>query len=58
MYDRQEINEVLQHLLDEGYVKKHVEAHDVRWAGCGLPDDKEEKMTFWTVGETKHWYLV
>lgn len=57
MYDRQEINEVLQHLLEERYVKKHVEAHDVRWVGCGLPDDDEEKMTFWTVGE-KHWYSV
>ncbi|THH29725.1 hypothetical protein EUX98_g4460 [Antrodiella citrinella] len=57
VYDRQEINEVLQHLLVEGQVKKHVEAHDVRRIGCGPPDNIEESMTFWTVGE-KHWYLV
>ncbi|TCD70634.1 hypothetical protein EIP91_002353 [Steccherinum ochraceum] len=58
VYDRQEINELLQHLMEEGYAKRHVEAHDLRWACCGMPDDEEEKMTFWTVGEKKHWFSV
>lgn len=58
MYDRQEIGEVLQRLCEEGYVRKQVEAHDDRWAGCGPPDDGEERMTFWTAGEMQQWYTV
>ncbi|KAH8100488.1 hypothetical protein BXZ70DRAFT_937413 [Cristinia sonorae] len=57
VYDRHEINEVLQHLLEGEHVKRHIARED-RWAGCGLPDDEEEKGTLWTVSDKKRWYTV
>ena len=59
VYDRQEINDVLQHLLSEGFLKKvAVDGGDGLLGGCGPPDNREENKAFWLVGEKKHWYQV
>lgn len=58
VYDRQEINDVLQHMLSEGFLKKIAADNSDSWlCGCGPPDNREENKTFWVVGE-KHWYQV
>ncbi|OCH96710.1 hypothetical protein OBBRIDRAFT_787280 [Obba rivulosa] len=57
VYDRQEVNEVLQHLYTEGYLDKQSRSDTAR-ALAGPPDDAEEKMTFWFLGNRRRWYQV
>ena len=57
VYDREEINDVLRHLLREGYIRKDYHAGE-RVLECGPADGEEEKRTFWRVGSEKHWYQV
>ncbi|CAK5265268.1 unnamed protein product [Mycena citricolor] len=51
VYDRQEVNELLKYLCDEGFIA-------VRGSGSGLEaDDEEEHRNYLFVG-TKSWYSV
>ncbi|OBZ79916.1 Transcription factor tau subunit sfc3 [Grifola frondosa] len=56
VYDRQEVNDLLQYLHAEGFIKTRVDV------GARLdtvpPDDREEKVIFWFLGDIKHWYQV
>ncbi|EMD41647.1 hypothetical protein CERSUDRAFT_110223 [Gelatoporia subvermispora B] len=56
VYDRQEVNEVLQHLCTEGYLRRTNPSIE-RELG-GPPDDAEEKLTFWFLGNRRKWYQV
>ncbi|KAF9821815.1 hypothetical protein IEO21_00245 [Rhodonia placenta] len=55
VYDRQEVNELLQHLLDAGYVVRRGVGSDPH-AQSGPPDDREEHAVSWFLGDVKHWY--
>ncbi|KAI0359061.1 hypothetical protein OH77DRAFT_1396288 [Trametes cingulata] len=60
VYDRQEVCEVLQTLLEEGYITPRPDAAVV---GPGLDlgpaDDKEERATFWFLAAGgRRWYQV
>jgi len=62
VYDRQEVNDALYHLQQEGVLRRqntelrlgereeivHVQALD----------DTEEKNAFWFIGDSRHWYQV
>ncbi|PCH33343.1 hypothetical protein WOLCODRAFT_159996 [Wolfiporia cocos MD-104 SS10] len=56
VYDRQEINDVLRYLLEEGYVSRLAEGG--RHIDLGFPDDKEEHAVFWFLSDIKHWYQL
>lgn len=63
MYDRQEVNDVLRHLLQDGALKRrwnldlNVEEHAEN--GYVMPmSDEDEKNTFWFLGNGKRWYQV
>jgi hypothetical protein len=52
VYDRQEIVDILGHLLSEGCLCARFDRDD----GCFFPhDEQEESRVYWFVGE-KHWY--
>ena len=56
MYDRQELNDILRFLQQEGVLKRrwNPEFYLAGREEIGL----EEKETFWFVGDYKHWYQV
>ena len=58
MYDRQEIHEILLHLLSHGYVGRK-RANDMAdmFPADSPADNEEEKTTFLFIGE-KHWFTV
>lgn len=55
MYNRQELEDVLRHLLREGHLKRTVRSGD--WCE-GPPGNAEEGAVFWTVGRNRVWYQV
>ncbi|KAL6299663.1 hypothetical protein BKA93DRAFT_741989 [Sparassis latifolia] len=59
VYDRQEVNEVLQYLLDDGVVTRRLLTSSP-YQELGPPDDREEETISWFVvgsGE-KHWFQM
>jgi 2-polyprenyl-6-methoxyphenol hydroxylase-like FAD-dependent oxidoreductase len=63
VYDRQEVNDLLRHLQEEGFIKIRFDPRVVRVERDGAVvtalDDKEEKTAFWFVGDgRRHWYVV
>ncbi|KAI0080022.1 hypothetical protein K474DRAFT_383634 [Panus rudis PR-1116 ss-1] len=57
VYDRQEINDILRHLLDREFAIRELRDDRVKLP-VGLPDDEEERSTFWMLDGKKHWYTV
>ncbi|KAA1468493.1 hypothetical protein DENSPDRAFT_833797 [Dentipellis sp. KUC8613] len=58
VYDRQEITEVLQYLLDEGFLRRRFPpGTSVPLAGLIPPDDDDEIQVLWFIGD-RHWYQV
>ncbi|TDL28869.1 hypothetical protein BD410DRAFT_738661 [Rickenella mellea] len=59
VYDRQEVNDVLEHLVSGGNVERRLdpryenEMSDIEAAGA-----EEEKATFWFCGQGRHWFQV
>lgn len=60
VYDRQEVNDLLRFLEEEGYVKMRCDDLIDQDEGgiVGALDEKEEKGVFWLIGDEKHWYRV
>lgn len=59
VYDRQEVNDLIRALEEEGFVKMrcdHLIDRDA--SGTGTLDEREEKGVFWLIGDEKHWYQV
>ncbi|KAI0786110.1 hypothetical protein C8Q75DRAFT_304194 [Abortiporus biennis] len=56
VYDRQEINEVLEYLLEDGFLRREAEGGGA--VGVGPMDDGEERYTFWMAKEKKEWYQL
>ncbi|KAI0935940.1 hypothetical protein AcV5_004217 [Taiwanofungus camphoratus] len=56
VYDRQEVNDVLQYLHAEGFFTRRVDAGQE--LGPGPPNDREEQLVFWFVSDIKPWYHV
>ncbi|GJE87719.1 hypothetical protein PsYK624_038020 [Phanerochaete sordida] len=57
VYDRQEVHDVLQQLMDEGYLRRDVRTSSVL-ADEGVPSNVEERLVFWSVSGHKVWYQV
>ncbi|KAM5532192.1 hypothetical protein V8D89_014148 [Ganoderma adspersum] len=65
-YDRQEVGEVLQTLLDAGYITAHVDTAHVHQGGTfggALPDEREERYMFWFLANAgceggRRWYQM
>ncbi|PIL30968.1 transcription factor [Ganoderma sinense ZZ0214-1] len=65
-YDRQEVGEVLQTLLDARYITSRVDTAHVDQCGAfggPLPDEREERFTFWFLADAgsesgRRWYQV
>jgi len=57
VYDRQEVNQLLQYLHVEGYLERRSRS-DPEHVLAGPPDDDEEKVTFWFLGNRRRWYQV
>lgn len=57
VYDRQEVNDVLRHLWEEGYVKRDIRMHSLP-VYEGPPPNDEEKSIFWSANSQKAWYQV
>ena len=57
---------MLQTLLDTGYITAHVDTAHVQQGGAfggALPDEQEEKYTFWFLGDAgseggRRWYQM
>lgn len=59
VYDRQEVNDILRHLQEEGFVDMcRCPPAEEEQAAFAMLDDEEEKTAFWFLGEAKHWYQV
>jgi len=63
VYDRQEINDILRRLQQEGVLKRrwnpglHLAGQEKNEQFHVL-DDMEEKNAFWFISGSKHWYQV
>ena len=59
MYDRQEVNEVLQYFVKVGiaYYRQRISGTESR-ASAGPPSNEESRSVFWFVDSEKHWYEV
>ena len=55
MYDRQEVGDVIEYMLSEGYLFRRVEREELCQAS--LADNSEEQRTFLSVGK-KCWYTL
>ncbi|PFH54764.1 hypothetical protein AMATHDRAFT_52646 [Amanita thiersii Skay4041] len=52
VYDRQEVNDLLQYLHEEDYLEIRQKKEEV-W----MPfEEDEEKEVYWFIGERRHWY--
>jgi hypothetical protein len=60
VYDRQEVNDLVRYLEEEGFVKMRVECFVDRDGGgiVGGLDEREEKGVFWLIGDERRWYQV
>ncbi|KAH9835845.1 uncharacterized protein C8Q71DRAFT_99456 [Rhodofomes roseus] len=56
VYDRQEVNDVLRYLKDQGHIERRVDAHVGQSIEVGEPDNEEEQHVFWFISGEKHWY--
>ncbi|CCM00318.1 uncharacterized protein FIBRA_02348 [Fibroporia radiculosa] len=57
VYDRQEVNDALSHLVEEGYIVRHTDATR-EILHVGPPDDDEESYVFYVLAHDKHWYRL
>lgn len=61
MYDRQEVNDILRYLQQDGILNRRwyseLRLGQYEEIGRLALDDMEEKNTFWFIGR-KHWYQV
>lgn len=55
VYDRQELNDLLRYLCEEGLLKPILMSEEVSVAGALATDRQEEKDVYWVLGD-KHWY--
>lgn len=59
MYDRAEVHDVLLYLLKEGYVRRKGpdDDDDDPFPADSPPDNSEESLTFWFIGD-RMWFSV
>jgi len=59
VYDRQEVNDILRFLQEEGYLRIRF-GYSTIWTLCGIHmpfDEEEERKVYWFIGD-KHWYQL
>ncbi|EKM60813.1 uncharacterized protein PHACADRAFT_179990 [Phanerochaete carnosa HHB-10118-sp] len=57
VYDRQEVNDTLQQLMEEGFTRRDARTSSIL-ADEGMPSNMEEKSIFWSTSGQKIWYQV
>lgn len=57
VYDRQEVKDILRHLLEEGFIKFQATE---KWPATMWYelDGYDERGVFWFLNEARHWYQV
>ena len=59
VYDRQEVHDVLRHLVHVGSIyRRSIRQARFEMEGVMTLTEEEERNTFWFVSSSKHWYQI